>query len=361
MTAHVDPNAAHAVYAPSSAHRWTVCTASAEAIAKLPEQESSEAAEEGTEAHSELERVLNGGAPDKEHPGAYGVALAADYIRQLPAGRTWIEERVILNESIWGRLDWGHWHEESLTVTVLDLKNGFVDVSPVQNPQTRTYGAALILQHKLPAKWIRYAIVQPNSIVPGPRVKDWVESVDDLMAFASKAAAVPGGPKAFVAGEQCKYCPLFGRCPASQDVLANLGAAFCNAPEDVPAAQRALLKACEKPISDWYKNADKAWLKDALATVPAPGMKIVTSTTRRDWVDPVKARAEVVATLGPDALDLPTPAQAEKLGMDKAKVAELAASPEGGPVLAFESDKRKPWVRKSAAEMFVGVADATKD
>ena len=78
MTAHVDPNAAHAVYAPSSAHRWTVCTASAEAITKLPEQESSEAAEEGTEAHSELERVLNGGAPDKEHPGAYGVALAAD-------------------------------------------------------------------------------------------------------------------------------------------------------------------------------------------------------------------------------------------------------------------------------------------
>lgn len=360
MTAHVDPNAAHAVYAPSSAHRWTVCTASAEAISRLPEQESSEAAEEGTDAHEELERVLSGGTPNKDHPGAYGVALAVDYIRQLPAGRTWIEERVTLTSDIWGRLDFGHWHEESLTVTVLDLKNGFVDVSPVQNPQTRTYGASLILQHKLPAKWIRYAIVQPNSIVPGPRVKDWVESVDDLMEFATRAAAVPGGPKEFKVGEQCKYCPLFGRCPASQDVLAQLGAALCNAPEDVPPAQRALLKTCEKPISDWFKNADKAWLKDAMTTAPAPGMKIVTTTTRRDWIDAAAARVEVVSTLGVDALDLPTPAQAEKLGMDKAKVAKLAAAPPGGPALALESDRRPEWVRKSAAEMFGSVLEGGK-
>jgi hypothetical protein len=47
MTIHTDPNAAHAVFAPSSADRWIPCTASAEAIARLPEQEEGEEAAEG--------------------------------------------------------------------------------------------------------------------------------------------------------------------------------------------------------------------------------------------------------------------------------------------------------------------------
>lgn len=52
MSINVDPNAAHACYSPSSAHRWTVCTASATAIAALGEQEEGEEAAEGTRAYA---------------------------------------------------------------------------------------------------------------------------------------------------------------------------------------------------------------------------------------------------------------------------------------------------------------------
>lgn len=370
MTIHIDEHAAHATYAPSSAHRWTICTASAEAIARLPEQEEGEAASKGTAAHDEIERCLSalnsvpdvGGGDfiahteqvDPEHESAFGIALVLNYAWQLAThhpGRFWIEQRVALTEQIWGRCDVSHWDGRE-TVTIVDYKDGFVDVAVEENEQLRTYGAAVITTHKLPAKWVRYVIVQPNSLVPGPRVKQWVEPVSALMAWAEKTAAIPAGPKEFVAGEQCKYCPLFGRCPASQDLLRQFNAVLINTPDQVPAALRAKFMACKKPIEDWFKSAEKAWTKDALTGAPPEGMKLVTSTTKRAWKDEAAARKAVMERFGVDALDPPTPAQAEKLGLD---VSELSAAPEGGPVLAFESDKRKPWAAKSAADMFKDV------
>lgn len=367
---HTDPNAAHAVYAPSSAHRWTVCTASATAIAKLPVQESGEEAAQGTAAHEEIERCLvqldsdwqkSWGATgdalpvNPDHPAAYGVALVLDYVRQLPPGKMWIEQRVALTEQIWGRCDVAHWEPQSGVLTILDFKNGFVDVDVIENEQLRIYAAGSIYTHKLPAKWIRYVVVQPNSFMPVPRVKQWHESADDLFKFAQATAAIPTSTLEFVAGEQCKYCPLFGRCPASQDVLAQLATMLANAPDAVPLDQVQIFKACEKPIADWFKALDKAATKSALAGNMPPGMKLVKTTKHRAWKPGIEhALKESILTLhGVDALDLPTPAQAEKLG--GIDVEALSDRPEGGPALAFESDKRPTWTPKSGEEMFAAV------
>src|SRR5260370_286620 len=119
MNAHADITAAHAVYAPSAAHRWAMedgCTASAEAIAHLGEQEEREEALAGTEAHDEIERILgqfNGTIAepaaireaalrliDLDHPAAYGIALTLDYVAKLPRGRVWIEQRGRLTNEI---------------------------------------------------------------------------------------------------------------------------------------------------------------------------------------------------------------------------------------------------------------------
>lgn len=352
---------AHAVYAPSSAPRWMACTASAEAVAALGERESGEAAVEGTQAHSEIERVLghmNGlmkperfamPVPDPEHEAAWGIALFLDYVRQLAPGRIWVEQRVKLTDKIWGRPDVGHWHEETATLTVPDYKNGFVDVDPVENEQLRIYAAGLIYTHKLPAKWIRYAIVQPNSFMPVPRVKQWVEPAADLFEFAKRAAAVPDGPKTFVAGEHCRDCPLFGMCPPTKDIVKNLGLMMMRPATDATPAQIAAFQAAWKPIEHWFEALDKHGAKLALGGTAIPGMKLVTSRGNRAWKDVSAARKFVMAAKGVDALDPPTPAQAEKLGLD---VTALADTPPGRPVLAFESDSRKPWVQKTGAEMF---------
>jgi hypothetical protein len=355
MNATTDPDRLHACYSPSSAHRWTVCTASATAISALGEQEEGDAAKKGTAAHEELERCLAGGTPDEDHVSAYAVALALAYLKGLPDGQMWVEQRVHLTEQIWGRCDVAHWHAESETLTIVDLKDGFVDVDVVDNEQLRIYAAASIYTHKLPAKWIRYCIVQPNSIIPGPRCKQWTEGADALFAFAEKTAAVPRGPLIFQEGEQCKYCPLFGRCPATQDVLLRLGPMLANAPDAVSPAQIAIFMACKKPVTDWFAALEKAATKAALSGKVPEGMKLVTATTRRAWKDEAAARMEIINVLGEGALELPTPAQAEKLGMAKADVSALADSPEGGPALAFTSDRRPDWKAKSAAEMFKGV------
>lgn len=372
---------AHAVYAPSSAHRWIPCPASAPGIAALHRvhpDESGEEAIEGTAAHDEIERCLGelngmhvgqgefemGAFPvNARHPAAHGIALVLDYVRQLVTGtpgRLWIEQRVRLTDKIWGRCDVCHWHAESGVLTIVDYKNGYVDVDAVENEQLRIYAAGSIYTHNLPAKWIRYVVVQPNSFMPVPRVKQWPESAESLFAFAASTAAIPDGPQTFAAsvGEHCRDCPLFGACPTSKDVLLQLQTMIARPAVEVPPEQVALFMACEKPIDHYFKALWKHGTAQALKGNVPPGMKVVTSTKHRQWKDVNAARKFVLERKGVDALDPPTPAQAEeKLGLD---ITGLADRPPGGPALAFESDKRPEYKPKSAAEMFAGVVGGGK-
>lgn len=374
MTIHTDPNAAHAVYAPSSAHRWVYCTASALAIAMLPPQEDddNEDSVAGTAAHDEIDRILcqfNGQVvgPDQiraavkslldvEHPAAFGIALAIDYLAKLPRGRVWIEQRVALTDQIWGRCDICHWHEETGVLTIIDYKNGKRAVDAEENEQLRIYGAGSMFTHKLPVKWLRYVVVQPNDWRPFvPRVKQWYEPVASLYAWAEKVAAIPLGIKKFTAGEHCRDCPLFGRCDDSLDMLANIGP-FINGlvqPGDVRPEQVAKFLAMQKPIEDAFKGFKKLWEKKALKSeIAPPDMKLVESVTHRAWKSEQEARAAIIAAKGTDALKLPTVAQAEEMGID---VSKLHDKPRGVPALAFAHDSRKDWKRQTGAEMFAGV------
>lgn len=366
----MNAHALHAIYSPSSAHRWAMeggCSASAEAIAQLPPEEEREEAQAGTAAHEEIERIL---APladyglaefeiDPDHPAAYGIGLVFDYVRQLvrpmsTGDQIWIEQRVALTPEIWGRPDVVHWNASTCVLTVVDYKNGFVGVDAEENPQLRIYAAAKILARKLPVKWIRYAIAQPNDMRPVPRVKQWYESAESLSKFAERVAAIPSGPKVFKAGQQCTYCPLFGRCDASRDVLRDVSALVAGlmTPDQVSPSQRALFLACEKPVKDAFTNATKAWTKAALAGQAQPGLKIIATQKKRAWNNETAARAVIVDKLGPDALDVPTPAQAIERGIPEATVNAMASRPEGAPALAFANDQRPEWKAKSVSEMF---------
>jgi hypothetical protein len=356
--------AAHAVYAPSSAERWTVCTASAEAIAVLGEDNSGEEAQEGTAAHDEIERILGPSGTNKdavlpkfdpEHPAAYGIALVLDYVRQLPPGRMWIEQRVELTTHVWGRCDVAHYDPVTQTLTIVDYKNGFVPVDAEENEQLIIYAGASIFTHNLAVKWVRLVVVQPNDWRPVPRVKQWVTMVDHIYARVSAWAAIPKAPKSFIAGEHCRYCPLFGRCEASRDLLAKLAIALQHKPEEVPAATRAIYLALKKPIEDWFKQAEKVWLKDALEGKALAGLKAIRTQPHRCWNDVDVAREYIMALQGAAVLDPPSPAQAEKLGIDKKWVEANSSRPEGAPALAFESDKRPAFTQKTGAEMFAAL------
>lgn len=372
MNAHVDPNAAHAIYSASSGKIWASeegCTAAPEAIAKMRRvvpDEDSEHSLAGTAAHDELERCigkLDGEfvdpatmpmqAVDPDHPAAFAVALMLSYIRKLPPGQMWVEQRVILTKDIWGRADIQHWHAETATLTIPDLKNGFLGVDAEDNEQTQIYAAASIYNHKLPAKWIRHVIVQPNDFRPVPSVKQHIQSADSLFQFATRIAAIPDGPKVFRAGSHCRDCPLFGVCEPTKDILAHLGTMMARGPSgDVPPAMIPIFMACKKPIEHFFEGLMKGGTKKALQGNIPPGMKLVTATRHRAWTDEAAAKQIVFDAKGIDGLNAPTPAQAEDMGID---VSELAKTPDGGPALAFDDDKRKPWAPKSAADMFKDV------
>jgi hypothetical protein len=370
MNALVNIRTAHAVYAPSSAYRWTRCTASAEGIAnsgaKLDLTDGED--EEGTEAHEEIARLLKPLAEyglaeffiDPNHPAFVGIGLMFDFVRQLMMNRNdqvWIEERTRLTDQIWGTPDVIHWSPATGMLTVADYKNGHVAVNAERNEQLRIYAAAFIATHQLPVKFIRYVIVQPNDFRPVPRVKQWSESYADLYAFAIEVAKIPHQPKTFTPGEHCTYCPLFGRCEATRDILRDVSALVAGlvTPEEITPEQWALFLICEKPIADAFKNAKNVLKKRMLQGVELPGLKLVESTKHRAWSNPVEARALVLAKLGVDALDLPTPAQAIERGLDEVTVHAMAPRPEGSPTLAFANASGKPW-KKPVQEMFAGVA-----
>lgn len=370
MNVHVAPNTLHAIYSASSGHVWASehgCSASATAIAAMRRvipDEDSEASLSGTEAHSELERcigALNGGfvdpatmpilPVDPDHPAAYGVALMIAYIRKLPPGRMWVEQRIRLTDDIWGTADIQHWQEETATLTIPDLKNGFVGVDAEENEQLRIYAGGSIKTHNLKPKWIRYAICQPNDFRPGPRVKQWAEPIETLDIFTRRVSAIPSGPLVFRFGEHCRDCPLLGTCEPSKDVLRQF-AAVVSTGANPTSAQIPLFLALKKPIDHFFEGLMKNGTKKALAGDVPPGMGLFTATKNLAWLDIPTARAAVVAQKGVDALNPPTPTQAKEMGID---ITGLADTPEGGPVLGFIGDKRKPWKPKSAAEMFAGI------
>ena len=356
---------AHATYAPSSAKRWMNCTASAMAISKIGEQEEGEEAQVGTAAHDEIDRVLghmNGlmwsqrnciTTPNPNHPAIEGIELFLDYVSQLGVGRVWVEQRVTLTEQIWGRCDFAHWDESTGILTIVDYKNGYVPVE-ASSEQLSVYAAAIIYTMQLHGvRWVRLAVVQPHDWRPVPRVKQKVISADELYQFALKAAAIPDGPKSFKAGEHCRYCPLFGRCDASRDLLEQLAVVMQHPANKVPPSMIEPMLLCRKPVEDWFKGLSAYGAKLAQKGIDVPGMVIVEGQKHRVWNDPVEARKLVIEKLGVDALDLPSPAQVESKGVD---VTDLAHRPEGGPALAFASDTRPRFKRKTAEEMFAGVA-----
>lgn len=372
MTATTEPHhseRSHAIYAPSMT-RWSKkdgCTAAPFAIAQLPREESGEAAIAGTEAHEEIERCfgpMNGEfvtpatmpikPVDPDHPAAFGIALMISYVRQLPPGRLWIERPVELTKDIYGTPDVLHWDEVSRTLTVPDFKNGFIGVD-ADTEQLKIYAAASIYTYNLPAEWIRTVIVQPRDFRPVPRVKQDVISSMELFEFAQRVAKIPAGPKVFRAGSHCAYCPVFGKCEATRDLLAQLGILMQHSPADLRADQVALVMSIQKPVTDWFKGVEKTWSKKALSGAVPEGMKMVTSMRHKAWLDEDAARALVLEKLGPDALDVPTPAQAIERGIPEDVVNAMAPRPDGAPVLAFASDKRPEWRQKSASEMFKDV------
>lgn len=320
---------AHAVFAPSSAHRWLECPASAVLAADEPNRRS-EAADEGTRVHKLVERAMRGeGMPAADDPGLYAVNLSLDYVRQLGPGSLFAEHRVTYNDDVWGTCDLAHVTPDETIVTLVDYKNGAYDVPVKNNKQMLSYGACKRRTYPM-AQWYRFVIIQPNSKSAGDvePVKQDVVSAAEVEAHAERIEDAVHRAKAGEAprpGAHCRWCPAFGKCPATQSLLGFITEAVKFPADQVPDATMVRLLQVLKGFEDYRKLVDAELTKRMLAGRQVPGATLDTTVTRRAWKDDTLAAQALYQHYGAAGIRPVSPADADKLGAHGKALAKVGA------------------------------------
>lgn len=368
---------------PSSADRWTTCTASPRFILenwdKIPPSDTVYNIE-GTTAHEVAAATLLGREPSpvnclcaidgdmRWHGWNY-----AEYVNSL---RTSAESKVMVEQ----KLPLWYMRERNCIVDaavlnpdslhVIDYKYGEgVIVSPVQNLQAAIYAITVgTLGQPLPTEFpVFIHIYQPR----GRAAEDgadhvWRTTWLDVCKLTEKVTNVAQGIQdqteieMFAPSEKaCQWCPAKGFCKAREEFLTRDIEAFENLddnPKALPLAntlspqQIAVILTHKGQIAKWMDDVEEFATEQLRIGNPVPGFKLVQSRGgNRFWSDPKKAKQLLLQEthLRLDEItqeNVLGPAAVEKLiGKKKFSVTltNLITKTPGVPVIAPESDKRE--------------------
>lgn len=384
---------AHAVLAPSAAHRWLACPGSAEACAGYHNTETV-FSREGTFAHSIAAELLSDraqmpyavtkiGATDGEF--TLDAEMAAHLQTYLDAVRTVlvlsdkvtlfeVEQGVKVTEDIWGTADCLIVADGKLHV--FDLKYGAGVFVPADgNEQLMVYAIGALARapkgKRAVVREVVLHIVQPRC--PAEEVhRHWSINRDDLRTFekrlkaAAEAALAPGAIR--VPGDHCRWCDARGDCHALRDqAMAVARVSFDPAaakadpvvPETLTPEQLARALALANTVELWLKAVRDRAHQLAMSGTTIPGYKLVEKIGNRRWADETAAE-QALRGLGVDPHEhkLISPAQAEKAaGKAAAKTLEhLIVRPVTGVALVTEADKR-PAITGDATSVFSAIPD----
>lgn len=384
---------------PSSADRWTTCTASPQFIMdnwdKVPPSETVYNME-GTSAHEVAASFLQGREPRTEDTYCCPVPVDADmrwhgwnyaeYVSGLiaPGGRLLVEQKLplwympgrnaIVDAAV---INPDHLH-------IVDYKYGEgVIVSPENSLQATIYARCVVsslsecnsLKREFP---VTVHIYQPRSrnshespshiwettwaaIVELSEVATQASTWIKLAGESKKAGGKDAGLLQFKPSEKaCQWCPAKGFCVARQEHLTRGIEPLAAMTDDVPMhfppskavslSQLSAILRHKSEIIRWLGDAEEYALEHMKAGNKIPGFKLVLSRGgNRYWSDPKKAaaflleqtilkREEVIEekTIGPAAVE-------KKLGKHKftAELMNLITKAPGSPCIAPEGDSRE--------------------
>lgn len=363
----------HARLSPSSAYRWSKCPGSVHLIESIAGPDTSTAfgdeyAAWGTAAHALAENILldSGAAIAADDEMMAVVQPYVDYVNSRPAQLRHYERRVSLDwmsppEPIFGTPDVALLGGEDVTLEIIDLKTGYVPVSPERNEQLTLYAAAK-LEGFDPLCAVRLTIVQPRA----GGVKCWDATAGEIITHARSIIASmwdvkPGAP--LVPGDHCRFCPARGHCPALKghaQLVAQVD--FDVVPADTPPDAGSLpievaadLLRKVEILDAWIAALRTRVARELEAGREVPGWKLVNKRPRRVWNSAQDVEAWAAGSgLTPadyyEPLVLASPAQIEKVVGKKFLPPELYSSVSSGVTLVPSSDPRPPAAVGPAAD-----------
>lgn len=381
-------NRAHALLSASGATRWLNCHPSARLEEKMPNKETSYAAE-GTLAHEFADLGLQV-ASKQLTPAKYKKAVAKlekdplfspemheevqkyiDYaMAEYKAAKKATKDALLLIEA---KVDLTAYIEDGFgtcdniiiadgVMEVNDLKYGKgVRVDAEENSQLKLYALGALHAHELSydIHTIKCTIVQPRL----DHISSWLVSADDLREWGENVVK-PGAVKAYAgdgvqkAGTWCKWCKAKARCATLASQNMKVTAHDFKDPHLMTDAQLLHVYKMFGQISDWIGAVSDYIKAEALRGKKWKGYKLVEGRSNRAWSDTVKVE-ELLLDEGYDPDQILTSklngiGKLEKLLGKPAfnsLLGNLVVKPAGNPTLVPDSDKREP----------MGLAGAVKD
>lgn len=361
----------HAKLSPSAAERWMRCPGSVVLSEGMPEK-TSPFAEEGTQAHELAEAMLRNVLVAFDNAEMRdNVLVYVDHVNAL-GGTLHIEQRVKVNEDVYGTADAVVWQPESRHLHIVDLKYGAgVAVEVHGNLQLKIYALATLLTFGYPATKVTATIVQPRCPHSDGPIRSVMFDVVDLLDFhADLEDAVVRVRKAQEdfqddlalnpSEKGCRWCLAAPKCPKLKSKAQEMAKqVFVKGEAYDPKALAETLDFL--PILEgWIKNTREFAYDEAERGNQIPQWKLVEKRATRKWCDediPWRVLPKIFDQLQIDEdwteTKLKSPAAIEKMLPKEARelLDELTVKESSGHTLVHESDKR-PAIKVDAKSAF---------
>ena len=398
----------------SGAKTWRGCAGSPsyvaqqKALGRIPKDNETEWAREGTQAHAYADDYLTDKITEADIPANFwehlqGYVLFAQHLAETVGGG----ECIVTNEQkvpYWyapsktGTLDFGAVAEDASELAILDLKYGAgVYVTADENPQGAIYAISYIKQLEGEGyvfkddAVIKIYIYQPRHYEFTGDPECWELTYRDLMDYAidienDYQASLAAKPADRTPSEDaCRFCDARVVCPTRvQEMFEDIpkeaeavnivkypnphGPQLPAIPELTDEARVAILKHSKK-IEKWMKDVNADSLLRIEAGTPIEGLKTVDGNLgNRSWGDNEEGAEKLLRKIPAAKRYKPrrvlSPAQAEKVlkKEDKAfddqstkfqnRWNELLYRKPSSPVLALESDPKQARLTTPVAEQF---------